>query len=240
MHYKQLLLTVAAAATIGASVSAQTLFTCNGKPVTKQEFLTAFNKNPDTAGNRTEKLTEYLNMYINFKLKLAQAYAEKLDAKEEFKEEGVNFKKQIAENYINEQANISQLVHEAFVRSQKDILLAEVFVAGGADTAAAWQKINEALSELNKGKNFDEVTAAYTTDEAIKQQKGSMGYITVFTLPYEVETMVYALKPGEHTAIYHSTIGYHIFKNISERPAAGKRKIQQAHERIRSIFKNIR
>lgn len=227
MHCKQLLLTIAAAATIGTSACAQTLFTCNGKPVTKQEFLTAFNKNPDTAGNRAEKLTEYLNMYINFKLKLAQAYTEKLDAKEEFKEEAVNFKKQIAENYINEQANISQLIHEAFVRSQKDILLAEVFVAAGADTTAAWQKINEALSALNKGKSFDEVTTTYTTDEAIKQQKGSMGYITVFTLPYEVESMVYTLKPGGYSGIYHSTIGYHIFKNVSERPAAGKRKIQQ-------------
>jgi len=226
MLHKQLL-TFAAATALTMAAGAQTLFTCNNKPVSKQEFLTAFNKNPDTTGNRAQKMREYLDMYINFKLKLAQAYDEKLDAKEEFKAEGDNFKKQLTENYINEQANISRLTHEAFVRSQKDILVAEVFVASGADTAAAWKKINDAATALNTGKSFDEVTTAYTTDEALKQQKGSMGYITVFTLPYEVENMVYALKPGEHTAIYHSGIGYHIFKNVAERPAAGKRKIQQ-------------
>jgi len=227
MFYKRLVLTFAVALILTCTAVAQTLFTCNNKPVSKQEFLTAFNKNPDTTGNHAQKIHDYLDMYINFKLKLAQAYDEKLDTKGEFKGEADNFKKQLTENYINEQANINQLVHEAFVRSQEDILVAEVFVAAGADTAAAWKKINDALAALNTGKSFEEVTLTYTTDEALKQQKGSMGYITAFTLPYDVENMVYALKPGEHSGIYHSNIGYHIFKKVSARQAAGKRKIQQ-------------
>lgn len=226
MPYKKLLLTLSVAGITGIA-GAQTLFTVNNKPVTKQEFLTAFNKNPDTAGNRAQKMREYLDMYINFKLKLQQAYDEKLDSKEEFKDEARNFKKQLTENYINEQANIGQLVHEAFVRSQKDILLAEVFVATSADTVADRAKIYNALDALKAGKSFDEVTATYTTDEALKHQKGNLGYITAFTLPYEVENIVYSLKPGEYSTVYHSGIGYHIFKNIGERPAAGKRKIQQ-------------
>jgi peptidyl-prolyl cis-trans isomerase SurA len=225
MHYKSLALTFAIA--IAWAAHAQTLFTCNNKPVSKQEFLKAFNKNPDTTGNHAQKLHEYLDMYINFKLKLQQAYDENLEKKEEFRDEGDNFKKQLTENYINEQANINQLVHEAFVRSQKDILLSEVFVATGADTADAWKKINGAQTALNAGKSFTEVTQAFSTDEGLKQASGNMGYITVFTLPYEVENIVYALKPGQYSSIYHSAVGYHIFKNVSERPAAGKRKIQQ-------------
>src|SRR4051812_27605448 len=122
MHCKSLVLTVAAI-TLTQVIGAQALFTVNSKPVSKQEFLKAFDRNPDTSGNRAQKLHDYLDMYINFKLKLQQAYTEKLNAKDEFKDEGNNFKKQLAENYINEQANISQLVHEAFIRSQKDILL---------------------------------------------------------------------------------------------------------------------
>jgi len=226
MLYKKLLLTLSVAGITGMA-GAQTLFTVNNKPVSRQEFLTAFNKNPDTAGNRAQNMREYLDMYINFKLKLQQAYDEKLDTKEEFKDEARNFKKQLTENYINEQANIGHLVHEAFTRSQKDILLAEVFVAASADTAANLAKINTALNALKTGKSFDEVTTEFTTDEALKQQKGNLGYITAFTLPYEVENIVYGLKPGEFSGIYHSSIGYHIFKNMGERPAAGKRKIQQ-------------
>ncbi len=225
--YKKSLLAILLFTVIAAK--SQTLFTYNAIPVSKEEFLKAFNKNPDTTGSHAQKLKEYLNMYINFKLKLQEAYDEKLETKDEYKDEADNFKKQLTENYINEQANINQLVHEAFVRGQKDILLAEVFVAvpPDGDTLNARKQIQEALNALNAGKNFEEVTVAFSTDETIKQQNGSMGYITVFSLPYEVENMVYGLKPGAYSGIYHSSIGYHIFKNVSERPAAGKRKIQQ-------------
>ena len=231
MYQKTLLtifaLTMACACTMVAQ--SQTLFTYNNTPVSKDEFLKAFNKNPDTTGNHAQKLRDYLDMYINFKLKLQEAYYEKLDAKDEFKDEAQNFKSQLTENYINSQANIGQLVHEAFVRSQQDILLAEVFVAApqGTDTSAARQKIQEALTALNAGKSFDDVTVEYSTGEYIKKQKGSLGYITAFTLPYELENIVYGLKPGGYSGIYHSSAGYHIFKNVSVRNGAGKRKIQQ-------------
>jgi peptidyl-prolyl cis-trans isomerase SurA len=46
-------------------------------------------------------------------------------------------------------------------------------------------------------------------------------------LPYEIENIVYSLKPGEYSNIYRSGAGYHIFQNVSERPAVGKRKIEQ-------------
>jgi peptidyl-prolyl cis-trans isomerase SurA len=105
--------------------------------------------------------------------------------------------------------------------------LSEVYIASGADTSAAYKKINDALAALETGKSFEEVATAYSTSAAIKQSRGSMGYITVFTLPYAVENIVYGLKPGQHSGVYHSAAGYHIFKNIQERPAAGKRKIQQ-------------
>ena len=54
--------------------------------------------------------------------------------------------------------------------------------------------------------------------------KGVIGYITVFTLPYEIENLVYALKPGQYSGIYKSSVGYHIFRSEKERPAAGKEK----------------
>ena len=54
-----------------------------------------------------------------------------------------------------------------------------------------------------------------------------MGYITVFTLPYEFENIAYSIAPGKYSTPYHSKIGYHIFKNLGERKAAGKIKAQQ-------------
>ncbi|MEP6514159.1 MAG: peptidylprolyl isomerase, partial [Parafilimonas sp.] len=229
MCTKRLLLSAVITCFIFLSASSQTLFTYGTKTATKEEFLKAYNKNPDTTGNQSQKLKEYLDMYINFRLKLQAAYDEKLNTNETLQAEAENFKAQLAENIINEQADLSQLLHEAFLRSQKDIKLAQVFVAvpAGSDTADAYAQIKRAYADLNTSKSFEEVTVAYSTDTSVIAAKGNIGYITVFTLPYQIENIVYGLQPGKYSNIYRSGIGYHIFKNVQERAATGKRKIQQ-------------
>jgi peptidyl-prolyl cis-trans isomerase SurA len=219
---------LAAFLTINIAANSQTLFTYGTHEVSKKEFLNAYNKNPDTTGNKAEKLQQYLDLYINFRLKLQAAYDEKANENAELKGESENFKSQLAENYINQQANITQLLHEAFQRSQKDILVEQVFVKfSGVDTAAAYAQITKAYSALKSGKSFEDVASLYSNDPSVQATKGSMGYITVFTLPYPIETLIYQLAPGNYSAIYKSKIGYHIFKNVNERNALGRRKIEQ-------------
>ena len=46
-------------------------------------------------------------------------------------------------------------------------------------------------------------------------------------MSYAFENEIYKLKPGTYSKPYKSSIGYHIFKNLGERPALGKRKIAQ-------------
>jgi len=211
------------------TAKAQTLFTYGTHAVSKNEFLEAYNKNPDTTGNKQDKLKEYLDLYINFRLKLQAAYDEKANTNADLKAEADNFKTQLTDNFINQQANISQLMHEAFLRSQKDILLQQVFVQSpkGNDTAAAYAQILQAYNELKNGKNFQDVAIQYSTDSAVKINKGNVGYMTVFTLPYSIENIIYNLKPDNYSTIYKSSIGYHIFKNAGERPAIGRRKVEQ-------------
>lgn len=223
------LLVLVCSISVSFTLTAQTLFTYGTKQVSKSEFLKAYNKNPDSTGNTAEKMKQYLDMYVNFKLKIQAAYDVKLNADPNFKAEADNFKSQLAENIINEQADINGIVKQAFTRSQKDIMLSHVFVAlnAGEDTAAAFAAIQKAYNELQSGKDFNEVATAYSTDSATKANKGFIGAITVFSLPYNMENIVYKLSPGSYSPVTKSSIGYHIFKNMSERPAAGTRKIQQ-------------
>jgi peptidyl-prolyl cis-trans isomerase SurA len=206
----------------------QTLFSYGTKTVSKDEFLNAFNKTPNPDSNRAAALKEYVGLYINFKLKVQAAYDEKLNETGDYKMESDNFKSRLAENAIDAQADISQLIHEAFVRSQKDIHLSQVFIAANAnvDTTVVYQQINKAYTDLQSGKNFDDVVAAYG-DPGTRKSNGDLGYVTVFTLPYEIENIVYALPVGGISKSYRSSIGYHIFKNDGERKAVGKRVISQ-------------
>ncbi len=227
MFQKRVSLILAIALSVNL-LQAQTLFTYGNNTVSKKEFLAAFNKNPDTSGDKNEKLRQYLDLYINFKLKTQAARDEKLDQKPEFKSEVTEFKNQLIDNYINQQANISELIQEAFNRSQKDLRISQVFVEfKGNDTAASYKSIHEAFDKLKNGADFGEVSTAYSTDPALAATKGDIGYITVFTLPYPIENIVYQLQPGSYSEIYKSAIGYHIFKTVAERPALGIRKVQQ-------------
>lgn len=213
-----------------SSVFSQTLFTYGNKTVTKSEFLKAFNKNPNTQENdKKNALKEYLNLYINYKLKVEAAYENKLNELPSFIFESNNFRKQIIDNFINEEANIDALVKEAFSRSQKDIQLQQIFVEikPGTNNKEAYDLINTAYEALNKREDFSETSVAFSNDDYTKQTKGNLGYITAFTLPYEFENEAYKLKPGQYSAPFKSNIGYHIFKNISEREAVGKIKVAQ-------------
>lgn len=226
MQIKSLLCLILTALTL--LVKAQTLFTYGTHAVSKDEFLQAYNKNPDTTGNRSEKLRQYLDLYTNFKLKLQAAYDEKADKNASLKAEAENFKNQLTDNLINHQADINQLMHEAFLRSQKDILVQQLFAKfSGNDTADAFAQISKTYNELKAGKNFDDISAASSNDSTAKLVKENIGYITVFTLPYSIENIIYNLKPGEFSSIYKSSAGYHIFKNAGERAALGRKKIQQ-------------
>ena len=163
----------------------QTLFTFGNKTVSKQEFLAAFNKNPSPTANKKAALEEYRKLYINFKLKVQSAIDEKLNETKSFKAESDNFKKQIAENIINEEADAKSLLKEAFERSQKDIDVSQIFVANNNDSAAARVEIYKAYADLKAGKKFEETLQKYCNDESVKKANGMIGFITVFSLPYQ-------------------------------------------------------
>ena len=209
------------------NTKAQTLFSYGNKVVTKQEFLTAFNKNPTPDVERKKALEEYKNLYINFKLKVQSALDNKLQEQASFKQESNNFKRQIAETVINEEADAKTLLTEAFNRSQRDIDVSQIFIASNGDTAKARTEIYKAYTELKSGKGFEDVLNKFCNDSSVKIAKGNIGFVTVFTLPYEIETLVFNLKQGGFSMPYKSAYGWHIFKNIAERAAVGKRRVAQ-------------
>jgi peptidyl-prolyl cis-trans isomerase SurA len=215
--------------TLVAGSFAQNVFTYGKNNVSKEEFVRAFNKNPNITADRKKALKEYLDLYVNFKLKVQAAYADGLDKDATQQYELQNFRRQIADNIINDEANVKALVKEAFERSRKEIHLAQVFieVPANSDTTDAYKRIQAAYKQLKEGKDFGTVAQEYAGDDATKQSKGDLGFITAFTLPYEFERIAYSLKPNSISAPVKTKLGYHIFKNIAERASLGYRKVAQ-------------
>ncbi|MBK6936678.1 MAG: peptidyl-prolyl cis-trans isomerase [Chitinophagaceae bacterium] len=216
---------------IGAS--AQTLFTYGKHKVASADFLRAYNKNNLKPGpDKAKAISEYLDLYIKSRLKVAEAYEKKFDTLPQIKTDVKNLRTQIAENYMTDPGMMQHLTKEAFDRSQKDVHFAHIYIsfrnaAGFVDTVAANKKRDEVRQRLGKGEDFLLVAQELSDDPLVKTNKGDAGFITVFTLPYEFESAVYNTPVGQYSDPVRSKTGFHIFKKIEERKAAGKMKAQQ-------------
>jgi peptidyl-prolyl cis-trans isomerase SurA len=213
-----------------SGLTAQTLFTVDGTPISKEEFLKAFSKNNTGIAPAEKSYRDYLELYIRYKLKVKAAYAAQLDTLPAQRTELLNFRTQVADSYMKDQESMDRLVREVSVRGQKDIRLAHIFIAlphGPADTLRTFDKAMTIYGDLKKGKKFSDLATSFSDDPAAKTNKGDIGYITVFTLPYELESLAYSLAPGQFSRPYRSKGGYHIFRNGGERKAIGRIKVAQ-------------
>ena len=218
---------------IATSLSAQTLFTYADKSVSASEYTKAFNKvYPAPVPDKAKKMRDYLDLYINSKLKIHEAITRGYDSMPGFIEEYTALRNQVIENYMNDAQSMNALVNEAFDRSQKDIKVQHIFIpyylnVNYSDSPVVKLKIQEAYMELQSGKSFDDVALKFSADPAVAKNKGHLGYITVFSLPYQFENVIYNLSPGKFSTPYKSNSGYHIFKNLGERKAVGRIKVSQ-------------
>ncbi len=207
----------------------QALFTYASQVVSKDEFLKAFNKNNTSVTNKNTALREYLDLYIKFKLKVKAARDMHLDTLSNINTDLKIFRTQIEDNYLNDEKEVNALTDEAYARSQKDVHITHLYVPldkQGADTAKISKGVQDAFNALIKNASFEDVVQQLKT-KSITASWADAGFITVFSLPYEFENIVYQLKPGQVSKAYRSKNGYHFFKNMEEREAAGKIKIAQ-------------
>ena len=215
-----------------SGLDAQTLFTVDGNPVTKDEFLKAYNKNNNGAKPTERSYRDYLDLYIRYKLKVQAAYDARLDTLASQRTELQNFRNQVTESYLKDENSLDKLVKEVFDRGQKDIRLAHILIslprnALPVDTLKAYEKAMAAYAALKRGKKFSEVAQQYSDDPSVKTNGGDIGYITVFTLPYELETLAYTTPVKKFSRPYRTKGGYHIFLNEQERRSLGRLRIAQ-------------
>jgi len=215
-----------------SAIRAQNVFTIDNVPVSRDEFLRAYNKNNMAQKPSEKSYRDYLDLYVRYKLKVRAAFDARLDTLPTQRAELQNFRSQVAESYLKDDTSLSRLVKEAFERGQTDIRLSHILIPlpknpTPADTLKAYEKAKMAYEALKKGKKFSEVAIQYSEDPSVRTNGGQIGYITVFTLPYELETLAYSTPPGHFSKPYRTRGGYHIFRNDGERKALGRIRVAQ-------------
>ncbi len=214
------------------NLTAQKLFTFGNSETSKAEFLRAYNKNKPNTTDKEKSMREYLELYTNFKLKVKAAQDIRLDTISQIKYDVQNFRDQVMDNYLNDEKGMESLVHEAAVRSTKDIhvLYFSLAVAADAkpeDTLKAFNTAKDLYNTLKKTGKESLEPIVNLASKSYTVKYADIGFITVFSVPYEYENIIFNTKIGDVSQPYRSKKGWVLFKVLEQREAVGKWKAAQ-------------
>ena len=230
---KAFLFVAAAAMSVMALAQSETLMTINGKAVSAEEFLYIYEKNNQAGAVDPKTMDEYLDMFINFKLKVAEAEAQGIDTTASFIKELKGYRAQATPKYMQDEAAMDSLVEMSWRHLSKDRRAAHIAIqcpmnADMTTEAEALAKINEAYERVTIGKGvmkgkgkkaklvrqkveaFDKVAREMSTDPQVQETSGELGWITPFRYVYPLEEAVYNTPVGKVSEPFRTQYGFHI------------------------------
>ena len=202
------------------------IMTVNGNPVLKSEFEYVYNKNNSNNAIDKKTLEEYVDLFVNFKLKVEEAKAQGLDTTQAFISELGGYRAQLAKPYLIDTSADEDVLKEAYERMKEDIEVSHILIrvdanASAADTLIAWNKAQNALKRLKK-EDFSKVAKAVSEDQSVVQNGGNIGWITSFRTIYPFETVAYNTPVGSISQPVRTMFGYHIVKVHNRRNTLGE------------------
>ena len=220
-----------------------TLFSVNGDDVKLSEFQYIYNKNNSGEADYSEEsLKEYLDLYTNFKLKVAKAKEMGLDTVPRLNKELAGYRKKLADSYLSDKEVSEKLFAEVFERMKTDVNVSHILIKTKEKSpdelkALALRKINSIKEQIDKGATFESMAESLSQDKSSASNGGKIGFFTAM-LPsgfYEFESAMYNTAIGKVSDVIKTNLGYHLIKVNSKRPSRGEMEI--AHLLIRKKVK---
>ena len=241
-------------ATISQAQQDPVIFEVNGQKIMKSEFMKEFLRSqgksekdaptPCTYEKR-QALEEYVNLFVNYRAKLIDAYAMGIDTMSALNAELKQYRDELAAPYLIDSATMENILREAYERNHYAVNAAQILIKVGAgdkaeDTLKAYNKAMDYYQRAISGYNFnklaqesiDEQTRHFAGEELrADPNAGELGCFTVFDMIYPFENAAYTTEPGSISKPVRSRYGYHIIKVHSRVPYYGK--VQLAHIWVR-------
>ncbi|MEZ4760807.1 MAG: peptidylprolyl isomerase [Flavobacteriales bacterium] len=216
------------------------LMRVDGQPVTRSEFEAIYKKNNQDAPVTKEALDEYLELFVNYKLKVREAETLGMDTMAGFLQELAGYREQLARPYLIDRELNEELLQEAYDRSQEEVRASHILVQLPADpspqdTAEAWTRIMALRDRIVAGEDFAAVARSKggSDDPSAQKNGGDLGWFSAMQMVYPFESAAYGTPVGELSAPVRTRFGYHIIRVQDRRPARGQ--IRVAHIMLRSM-----
>ena len=199
------------------------LFKVNDSLVYVDEFNRVYNKNIDLIDENNQKDFEsYLELFINYKLKLAEAYDLGLQNDPKYKSELNKYVKQLQITYLTDRKTEDKFLKEAYERTKYEVNVSHVLIRideNDNDTIDVYNKLNN-LRDPFLNSSFNDFKNSNLEDEELIIE--NLGYFSAFKMIYKFENMAYNTSVGEVSMPFRSRFGFHILKVNDKRPSLGE------------------
>jgi len=200
--------------------------------LTKEEFETNYKKNNTSILDEKDKKSpsEYLDLYIRFKLKVLEAEKLGYDTAKSFIDELNGYRKELIKPYMTDVSYNDEMLRTEYYRINHERKASHLLIrvspdASPADTLTGWNKINNLRKQILEGADFNEMAAKYSEDPSAAQNKGLLGYFSAFQMVFPFEDMTYRTPVGQVSEIARTQFGYHLIKVHDERITPGEIKV---------------
>lgn len=199
------------------------IMTVNGIDVPKSEFEYLYHKN-SRQQLEAQPLDEYVEMFKLYKLKVADALADRLDTLPEFVKDMKQYRAELAVPYLTDSVYLNTLVDEVYNWSKQEAEARHIMKYKNIHGNFAYERniLDSLRTEIQNGASFEELAAKYSDDKSSSDKGGYMGYITVNRFPYPFEKEAFTLAEGEISQVIETPNTFHILKGGKKRPARGR------------------
>ena len=204
------------------------LLIVHDREITRNEFLYHFQKNNQEINQ--QNITEYLESFVNFQLKLAEAREERLHQNRGFKNELLEYRLILAAPYFTDKEKERELAREAYERLKFEVSASYILVKfasdpGYDDIIEAYAKAIQIRNRIIGGEAFEQIDISKSDGFQVIRSSGKFDYFTAFQTDYSFESTVYNMKPGEISMPVLSNQGYYIVQFNDKRKTSGEVKV---------------
>ncbi|TYP98712.1 peptidyl-prolyl cis-trans isomerase SurA [Tenacibaculum adriaticum] len=221
------------------------LFSLNGEPVSVSEFKRVYEKNLDLVDDEAKNIDKNLELYINYKLKVQEAYTLRLDTSKTYQRELKMYKEQLIAPYLQDKNFQKKQIQEAYKRTKEEVRASHILILfpkkkDKLDTIEMLTKLEDARMRILNGEDFGKVAKEVSEDPSAKINGGDLGFFSAFKMVYPFEEAAYKTELGQVSKPFKTRFGYHILKVTAKRKSKGEFEVAHILATDKSIIGKVK
>lgn len=178
----------------------------------------------DTIANALARRQDFLNRYVNFKLKVLAAREAGYADDSSYQAEVEGYRDQLAGPYFTDKEIFDDIVRDIYDKQAEEIRVRHIlFRPEGRDTTRVYARAVAVRDSIASGAlGFETAARRYSGDPSVETNAGDIGYITGGRTIFAFEDLTYNTPVGQVGGPVRTSFGYHVIEVLDRRPTQGE------------------